>query len=112
MANFKLNDNGYIQNPETKTNDDIYKVEILRDKLTISLPHIDDYINALNEARDYKNKYNALKEKYDKVEPILQKDKAMFESILANLKYLPRESQEFSGIKKFIIDINNILKNR
>ena len=112
MANFKLNDDGYIQNPETKSNDELYKVEILRDKLTISLPHIEDYVNALNEAREYKNKYNALKDKYDKIAPVLQKDKSIFENILTNLKYLPRESKEFSGIKKFIIDIDNILKNR
>lgn len=74
------------------------------------MPHIEDYVNALNDARDYKKKYEELRAKYEKVEPQLQKDKALFQALLDNLNYLPREAKEYSGIKKFIVDINNILK--
>lgn len=112
MANYRLDDGGYIQNPETKKNDDIYEVTLLADKLEISLPHINDYVRALNDARDYKKKCADLQKRIDAIGPNLRHVRHFLEAMYNALPPRDhRESKERLTLTDMINCIDEILRS-
>ena len=59
-SKYKLGDSGYILNPTNDKQEDIYSVSVVGSTLTIELPKIQDYIDGLNQGREYKKKYEDL----------------------------------------------------
>lgn len=111
-AEYKLGDSGYIRNPEGEQ-EDIYTVSVIDSKLTIELPHIHEYIQALNDATKYKKKFEELQAKYDKVRPILEKHKTVFEAMLKSLKGTSRgTSREDMFMRELIYELENLLGNK
>lgn len=112
MANYRLDDGGFIQNPETKKNDDIYYVELLRDELTIKLPHIGEWVQALNDARDYKKKAESLQKRVDAIGPNLRRVRRFLELMYAALPPRDhRESKERMALTDMISLIDEILRS-
>ena len=112
-SNYKLGDSGYIINPETDEQEDIYSVSVIGSKLTIELPHITKYIDALNQAKEYKKKFEILQEKMDKVRPTLEKHKVVFRAILDSLKGGSRgTSREDLFMRELIQDLETLLENK
>ena len=113
MANYRLDDKGFIQNPETKKNDDLYTVTILADKLEISLPHVHEYVQALNDARDYKKKAEELQKRLDAIGPNLRHVRHF---LAAMYKALPprdhRESRERLTLTDMLNCIDEILRSK
>ena len=111
-SKYKLGDSGYILNPETDEQEDIYAVSVIGSKLTIELPHIQDYIDAFNTAREYKKKFEVLQAKFDKVRPILDKHKTVFTAILNSLKGGSRGvGREDLFMRELIQEIEGLLNN-
>lgn len=111
-SEYKLGDSGYIRNPETDEQEDIYAVSVVGSKLTIELPHIQKYIDALNQAKEYKKKFEILQAKYDKVRPTLEKHKTVFTAILNSLKGGSRgTSREDLFMRELIQDLEGLLNN-
>lgn len=111
-SEYKLGDSGYIRNPETNQQEDIYAVSVIGSKLTIELPNIQQYIDALNQARKYKKKFEILQAKYDKVRPTLEKHKTVFTALLKSLKGTSRGmSREDLFMRELIQDLEGLLNN-
>lgn len=112
-SNYKLGESGYILNPETDEQEDIYSVSVIGSKLTIELPQIQKYIDALNEAREYKKKFEVLQAKFDKVRPTLEKHKTVFTAILNSLKGGSRGvGREDLFMRELIQDLETLLENK
>lgn len=110
-STYKLGDSGYIRNPETDEQEDIYAVSVVGSKLTIELPNIQKYINALNEAREYKKKFEVLQGKYDKIRPTLEKHKTVFTALLNSLKGGSRGvGREDLFMRELIQDLEELLE--
>lgn len=110
MKTYKLIEQGYIQNPETEKKEDIFEVNVWEGDLTVHLPHLQDYIKALNEAKEYKEKYTNLLSKWEKITPTLQKHKTVFETLLNSLKGSSRGmSREDLFMRELIQDIEKLL---
>lgn len=112
-SKYKLGESGYILNPETDEQEDIYTVSVIGSKLTIDLPRINDYIQALNDAKEYKRRFEELNKKYDKIRPTLDKHKTVFQAMLKSLKGndLNHMSREDVFLRGLIKELEELLSN-
>ena len=112
-SKYKLGDSGYILNPTNDKQEDIYSVSVVGSTLTIELPKIQDYIDGLNQGREYKKKYEDLLEKYNKIRPTLEKHKAVFTAILNSLKGGSRGvGREDLFMRELIHELETLLENK